>query len=831
MKFGEVLSAMKSLNVIVHGWVREYYKRHALIVAHFPWTFIIIPLTLTVFLATGFHRIIIEDDIEVLYSPKNSMVPQEAAVHDSFYTWSPPSKSLKKRSVELTGEEFSSSYMYTVLKHNDYENVLHQNACRALVDIHENFVQNLIKLYRSHGMSDRIDVDIFMLDGINLPLLRFCQLFFTEPMRHNPNVRLTYPFMEAYGVKIGLESALGGVEQHPNGSVASARIMRLLHFWYNNQERGLNKSFLSDLDLFIRHRLMNTNFSHVFVNQDLISDDIFKNVTYTLPYLGISAVLLLSFIIVSTSSTNPIRSKSIPGAMGCLCSFMAVTSSFGLLFYLGVPFNPIVSVTPFIALAIGIDDTFLAISAWQQTDFNLSAEQRMILSLQESASAITVTAFTDIALFSIGTISDTLAIQIFSVFVAVTMAFDFLYQITFFAGVLMISGRREQYGSFDVLCMCFRMSHDSESSVKKATADMSNYSIDFLFREYFGNALNNQVVRIFAVVTFSIYVILAFWGCCHLLIDMKITMLLVDDSPLQPYFHFKNKYERSAVSVTVHVLKPPDLNDDQDVNNFMNLVQSLESLKYSTGPDSSLLWLKDYLQFVQSDAIFAQNSLDSFEEFLNRYQYQLYRSDIRWYREKNGQPKIDRFLFHSYFNTSGHWSRMTDLLKQLRATAKQYKQYEVSIYIADSAMWDLMLNSADNTLQTVGVGILCMVLMSAVFIPNACSIFWVSFTLASMDLGVIGFLSLWGVKLNPVSVINIILSLDFPTEYATHICHCFYKLNEDDPQERLKITLGTVVVVIGMLHALLWLPIFLTVTSAAYQPKLSTTSKLKQNTT
>ncbi|KAL1246135.1 Patched domain-containing protein [Trichinella spiralis] len=58
--------------------------------------------------------------------------------------------------------------------------------------------------------------------------------------------------------------------------------------------------------------------------------------------------------------------------------------------------------------------------------------------------------------------------------------------------------------------------------------------------------------------------------------------------------------------------------------------------------------------------------------------------------------------------------------------------------------------------------------MSALFIPHMHSVFWIGLTLLSMDLGVIGGLSLWGVTLDPVSMINIIMSLDFPVEYAAH---------------------------------------------------------------
>jgi len=49
-----------------------------------------------------------------------------------------------------------------------------------------------------------------------------------------------------------------------------------------------------------------------------------------------------------------------------------------------------VTVVPFLAFAIGVDDTYVMLGAWQDTKRNLSPEKRMALSLEEAGSAITV---------------------------------------------------------------------------------------------------------------------------------------------------------------------------------------------------------------------------------------------------------------------------------------------------------------------------------------------------------------------------------------------------------------------------------------------------------
>ncbi|PIO54891.1 hypothetical protein TELCIR_23734, partial [Teladorsagia circumcincta] len=70
--------------------------------------------------------------------------------------------------------------------------------------------------------------------------------------------------------------------------------------------------------------------------------------------------------------------------IGVLTSSMAIVSAGGLLFALGEPFIYQVTVMPFIALAIGVDDVYVMLGAWQDTRRTLAPEKRMALALEEA---------------------------------------------------------------------------------------------------------------------------------------------------------------------------------------------------------------------------------------------------------------------------------------------------------------------------------------------------------------------------------------------------------------------------------------------------------------
>uniref|UniRef100_A0A914E9S9 SSD domain-containing protein n=1 Tax=Acrobeloides nanus TaxID=290746 RepID=A0A914E9S9_9BILA len=178
--------------------------------------------------------------------------------------------------------------------------------------------------------------------------------------------------------------------------------------------------------------------------------------------------------------------------MACVCPFIACGLALGTIFWLGLRFGSILCVTPFLVLAIGVDDAYLMVNAWQgvlkrkraakkldsgskiatANDSNdssnkLLAEEIFIEMIHEIGPSMTITSLTNVLAFTIGAFTPTPEIQLFSIGSAAAMACDYIYQFTFFGALMVIIGRYEL--AMETITSENESENDSSINTRKAS--------------------------------------------------------------------------------------------------------------------------------------------------------------------------------------------------------------------------------------------------------------------------------------------------------------------------------------------------------------------------
>lgn len=90
------------------------------------------------------------------------------------------------------------------------------------------------------------------------------------------------------------------------------------------------------------------------------------------------------------------------GLSSCVTVLLAVGSATGIMALTGVPLIGINLAAPFLMLGIGLDDTFVMLSAWRHTPATLSVEERSARMFGDAGVSITITSLTNVISFVIG---------------------------------------------------------------------------------------------------------------------------------------------------------------------------------------------------------------------------------------------------------------------------------------------------------------------------------------------------------------------------------------------------------------------------------------------
>ncbi|KAK6758404.1 hypothetical protein RB195_015926 [Necator americanus] len=738
-------------------WSRADYQ--------YPAPFFWIPVCVTLFSAFGLLRFYEENRIWYLYSPSGADSHYEHAVANEFFNDRGGKFWLE---VTITARDFGNllrrSYFDEVESLSNYLQYNFTSEC---------FVEGrkqctFAELCSGSSCAENQVVPLFNL------------IYRNASSRLHPNFRLTYPTMHLYNDEYYVGEHFAGVEIDKNTNRISSVKVIVLYFRTDRQNDEVASSLRSwETSMFdyvehFQHPILN-----ITCNSDaLIAREVRRNGLTCVPFFTISVALVYCFILITNRREHFRLAHSIFMAfLGVAGPLMAVGTTFCFLFLLGFPFNSITLVMPFLIIGVGSDDVFIIIHAMRKTDKRKSLEDQIAETMEEAGPSITVTSVTNILSFGIGILTPTPAISIFCLYTCVGVAIDFVYQLTFFVAALVYEEIRiagpEKPPIEDVV------KNKEIISAKLSVRSVYPADPDGIVAKYC-RILKTWQSRLALLFILIIYWAASIYGCLKMEIRMDTTNLVLKDSPLHNVAYvYENFLWKEGQLVLVFVNDPPDLSKEENQRRMLGLVGEFEDLPYSMGKNSTSFWLRS---FLYQSALY--QTTDGFYPLLDAWLQDAESGGSRWNdmirlkRNMSGMViGVEKFMFAtaSAMGEEASWNTRAKLQHTWREVAKRNKQYNVTIFQTYSFYVDQLDSIGGNTLSTVIVAAITMDLACFLMIPSASSIVSSSIAMLSINVGVFGLLSLWNVNLDPISMCTTLMSIGFSVDFTAHISYHFYR--------------------------------------------------------
>ena len=282
-------------------------------------------------------------------------------------------------------------------------------------------------------------------------------------------------------------------------------------------------------------------------------------------------------------------------------------------------------------------------------------------------------------------------------------------------------------------------------------------------------------VKIIILFCYLTYLASAIWGCINLKEGLKLQNLAPDDSYVIPAIDTLDKYFKVDYGPKVQLVFTETL-DYSDATVRSNVFQQLQSFRDSSFFYSDDLYFEasQFLYYLQETSQPVPDNMTSFirileTEFLIIPQYNKFTLDLKFNED---QTKIiaSRFLIQARKTVTTSDERY--LMEESRSLAKK-GMYEMTSYYMLYIFFDQYIVILGNTLQNLGIAIACMLGVALILLPSLITTLWVTLSVVSITVGVIGFMTIWQVNLDSVSMINLIMCIGFSVDFSAHISYHF----------------------------------------------------------
>ena len=131
------------------------------------------------------------------------------------------------------------------------------------------------------------------------------------------------------------------------------------------------------------------------------------------------------------------------------------------------------------------------------------------------------------------------------------------------------------------------------------------------------------------------------------------------------------------------------------------------------------------------------------------------------------------------------------LVMVLSRRVHRYPEYNITTFMPIWLFSDQYALILPNTLQNIAIAMSCMIVISLLLIPQPQCASWVAVAIASIDVGVIGYMTWWHVNLDAISMITIIMSIGFSVDFSAHITYGYVVSDESRPSQRVRVALAS----------------------------------------
>ncbi|XP_060605204.1 patched domain-containing protein 3-like isoform X1 [Ruditapes philippinarum] len=682
-----------------------------------------------------------------------------------------------------------------------------------------------------------------------------------------------------YRNEIDLEKILGGIQRDNESRIISARATTF--FWFIKR----NDSSVASAEEWEKQLIELINdVGHKHIDQMYIytartfDDAIMGAASHDVGLLTIGFAFVYLFLTFSIGNYSLLEHKIFLAMSGLLSIGMAIIFTYGVGLGTGIMFGPIHQITPFMLLGIGVDDMFVIVESLRQLtpkERQLPVQERIGLTLKHAGVSITVTSVTDIVAFGIGGSTVIPSLSTFCMYAAIGVLALYILQATFFVACVTLDEQRID-SKRNACLLCYK--HDDNYKPSKHYS----FSLQYTFmRNIWGPFLTKIPVKIIVILVAVAMTGVNIWSFIRIKHDFDPSMYLPKDSYSQKYVEAdRNYFPNDGAFVQMYCGKLDYRQNFNRLHELYNLIKDKPSVQ-STTVD---FWLASFVKWqneTSNSAISHTITNQSQDISVVPYQQDLLHQLMKFLGTEDGRVYWRYIKFDDLTNpTKIVGSVLTFRHVKCTTSICNIKAMDDMRELVDSFSFpgggtcfvysnpQYMFNETNKVLKlelyrNLALAAICVFVVTLILIANFWTSILVFICVVCTVIDVAGTMQFWDISVDTASSVLLILCFGLAVDYSAHIGHSFmtHTGSKNERTRKTLVSMGpavfsggfstflaflllvnsisygftlffrifTSVVIFGLFHGLVFLPVILSLIGPApYNTNfLSETDKLE----
>ena len=370
------------------------------------------------------------------------------------------------------------------------------------------------------------------------------------------------------------------------------------------------------------------------------------------------------------------------------------------------------------------------------------------------------------------------------------MFFCYLNQLFFFVPCIAINERRVEANRHFFTCMKTKTKEEFQDDGRgkcyvvccAGTQPKDRNDFDSILEKYpkklFQWMVRPLVAKVAILVGFAGYLAASIYGVVHLEQGLQLRNLAADDHYFYKYDTWLTDYIPNHIPISFNI-KSRLTYSSQSTQDLITSMLTKAHQDASIDDAIEINWLTAY----KGDASYTTTSETAFVTNLvsfisNNPQFD---NDVLF---DSSNTHIEASRFYVFTNNERNSQKLGKIMLRMRDITDNINLPAFPFH-PSFIFFEQYNTILSATLQTVGIAVAAMTVITIIFMPYPILVILVIVTMLMILVGIFGFMFYWNLSLSSVTMIQLVMTVGFSVDFSAHICHAFISVSGKNKVERV----------------------------------------------